>query len=103
VSKFNHQHYVHIRNWEDGKPTTYGISLTVQMWWEIQRYNLELNNKILKLQQEDQDVDYKYHLGKNWYICVQSGFQFVNIRRYWTPPGTINIHHRYCLLTCITE
>ena len=92
VSKFNGHHYIHIRTWEDGKPTKNGISLTEQMWWEIQRYISELDSYILQVQQGNQDVDYKCHLGKNWYICVQSNYTFVNIRRYWTPPGTVYIH-----------
>jgi hypothetical protein len=61
-------------------------------WWEIQRYISDLDNNILHLQQGNQEVDFKCYLGKNWYIIVQSGYQLVNVKRYLTSPGTVNIH-----------
>ena len=79
VTEWKGERRVDLREWQDGKPTKKGISLTLMRWKNWVDY-IEYLDQALAAKQE-----YGSHLGGNVYCTVTKGSGCVNIRQYWKP------------------
>ena len=68
---------IDLRQWQDGKATKKGISLTL-MRWKNWVDSIEDVDKALSAEES-----YSSHLGGNVYCTVENGF--VDLRQYWRP------------------
>lgn len=90
-SVFNGQTYIHIRKMIDGKiPTQDGITLNLQRCNEL-FMSLSFLEESVRTMELNQDTFYRRHLGGNWHVTVQSGFNRVDIRKFWFPEGANDI------------
>ena len=81
---------VHIRKYllVEGKqsPSKSGAILK-PIRWKTFTSRLDLIKKRVDDLDTDQDVDVRQHLGGNWYVSVTEGFNCVDFRQFWLPPG----------------
>lgn len=90
-SLFNGQIYIHIRKLLDGtKPTKDGITLNLQRCNEL-FISLPFLEDAVRTMESNQDTFYRRHLGGNWHVTVQNGFNCVDIRQFWFPEGCSEI------------
>lgn len=90
-SEFKGRTYVHVRKLLDAKiPTKDGISLTLQRCNEL-RMSLPYVDIAVTEMEQNRDTFYRCHLGGNWNVSVQSGFNCVDIRKFWLPDGATEI------------
>ena len=86
-SLFNEQTYVHVRKLlRETIPTKDGISLTLQ-WCSELIMSLPLLDDVVSTMQQNQVTFYRRNLGGNWQVTIQSGFNRVDIRKFWFPVG----------------
>jgi hypothetical protein len=87
-SVFNGEVYIHVRKLSEGKfPTKDGISLTIQRCNELFMSLPFLEDYVSRREVEF----YRRHLGGNWQVTVQSGFNCVDIRKFWFPESSKEI------------
>ena len=70
---------VDLREWQDGKPTKKGISVTLSRWKNLVDRMVYLDEALAERK------PYTSHLGGNVYFTVTLGGTCVDIRQYWTP------------------
>ena len=86
-SLFNEQTYVHVSKlFEETIPTKDDISLTLQRCSEL-IMSLPLLDDAVSTMQQNNVTFYRRHLGGNWHVTIQSGFNRVDIRKFWFPVG----------------
>lgn len=88
VTKFEGEVYLHIRKYEeqgDKKfPTKTGTCLTPLRWKTFVDFLPEMENCV-NMYDHDETVEYKRHLGGNWYVSINKGYPCVDIRKFWLP------------------
>ena len=90
-SVFNGNTYIHVRKLLDEKiPTKDGISLTLQRCNELYMSLPNVDIAVSEMERND-GTFYRRHLGRNWYLTVQTGFKCVDIRQFWLPEGASEI------------
>ena len=90
-SIFNGKTYVHVRKLVNQKfPTKDGISLTLQRCNELYMSLPHLDIAVSEME-HNQGTFYRRHLGGNWHVTVQTGFNCVDIRKFWLPEGATQI------------
>lgn len=93
VNEFNGKMLIHIRQYDmDAKrtvryPTKRGITLNVEKFKKLEELCVRDINECIKEVQEGKHVNYRYHLGGNVFVTVQSEWPSVNIRKWFLPPG----------------
>lgn len=84
-STFNEATYIHVRKLaRENIPTREGISLTLQRCNEL-FMSLPYLDEAVQTMEQNQETCYRRHLGGNWYVTVQSGYNRVDIRKFWYP------------------
>jgi hypothetical protein len=90
VNEYEREVYVHLRKFEiySGKkyPTKRGAALTPLRWNEFIE-SLPVVEEHIKKLSKGEVVQYRHHLGGNWYVSVTSGFPCVDVRKFWMPEG----------------
>lgn len=96
VTVFNNEVYLHIRQYKVDItrgaliPTKKGVSLKPTQFAML-KLNLNEINDIVKIATADElttnILDFKTHIGRGIYCTVQSGYECVNIRKYFVPDG----------------
>lgn len=90
-STFNGNAYVHVRKLVNQNiPTKDGISLTLQRCNELFMSLPFLEDALIRIEQNG-DTFYTRHLGGNWHVTVQSGFNRVDIRKFWFSEGATEL------------
>ena len=88
---------VDIREWENGKPTKKGVSLSLMQYKNLTA-GMDLNVS-QAFTQDDGNVSYRanrddsFHLGANVFLKVTKDNPCVDIRQYWKPPNQDNPVH----------
>lgn len=67
-------------------PTKIGVAFPPGRFKQLVKSIEEIDESIKSLCQ-GRMVEFKTHLGGGWYACISSGFYFINLRKYWVPPG----------------
>ena len=84
-SVFNGNTYVHVRKLLDEKiPTKDGITLSLQRYNELYMSLPHVDIAVNEMER-NQGTFYRRHLGGNWHVTVQTGFNCVDIRQFWWP------------------
>jgi len=68
-------------------PTRKGISLSVDSWIDLVFEKENISAALKKVKSGEGDVAYRRHIGKNIFVTVDSGREYVNIRQWWMPEG----------------
>ena len=90
-STFQGKTYVHVRKLLHQKfPTKDGIALTLNRCGELYSC-LQFADIAVTEMERGQGTFYRRHLGGNWHLTVQSGFNCVDIRKFWLPEGATEI------------
>jgi hypothetical protein len=91
--------YVHIRYYDTsptGKqyPSKKGIALSLDKFKRLyEEYIDEIDVALRKLEEKTEDrVFFKKHLGENIYVKVEKGYDLVDIRKWWLPDTSMDIH-----------
>ncbi|OWF53868.1 hypothetical protein KP79_PYT24052 [Mizuhopecten yessoensis] len=71
---------IDIREWENGKPTKIGVSLTLSRWLTFCDAIEELEKAL-----RSGKIDVRCHLGGNVFATVSNGYRCVNIRQFFKP------------------
>lgn len=68
------------------------MALPLEKWKKLTEDCIdEIDQALQDVQEEDNNVLYKEHLGHNVYVTVGQGYQWVDIRKWWQPEDTENI------------
>ena len=81
---------IDVRTWEDNFkfPNKKGLSLTLPRWKTLLSYQEDLT-KALK----DKSCDkVQYHLGGGQFATVNPEYTGLDLRQYFVPAGTVNVH-----------
>ena len=93
-SNFRDTIYIHIRElaFRDNQPlpTAKGIALTLLKCNELYTCLPPLDIEVAQLKR-NKTTFLRRHLGGNWFVTVQSGFNCVDIRKFWLPENTKEI------------
>ncbi len=91
-SVFNGITYIHVRELsrENKRPTTNGITLTLQRCNEL--YSI-LPDVVIHVDQlrRNEPTFYRRHIGGNWFVVMEMGYDTVNIRKFWLPDNETSI------------
>ena len=68
----------------DGVLTKKAISLSLRQWQQLMEQEIDIVEAV-RDHRADQDIHYRYHLGRNRHVQVNSGFPVVDIRQFWLP------------------
>ncbi|MES9971550.1 MAG: transcriptional coactivator p15/PC4 family protein [Candidatus Thiodiazotropha sp.] len=94
-SRFNDKTYVHLRElvFKDNCPipTSKGIALTLERCNELFKSLPMLDIHVEELSRNESSTFFRNHLGGNWFVTVQSGFNCVDIRKFWLPENAQDI------------
>jgi hypothetical protein len=74
-----------VRIFEDG--TKKMAPFTYPRWAQFVEYFNDITDNVAKLEQGQQDVKLKLHVGAGWYVSVTSGYPCVDIRKFYFRPG----------------
>ena len=92
VNVYNDVLKIHIRQYEvnpaNGKsfPTRVGTCMTPTRFANFYSLLVPILDEVVKLR-DGEDVDFMKHIGGGVYVTVKSGFECVNLRQYFLPPG----------------
>ncbi len=71
-------------------PTIKEFCLNLQRWnqlvWNLEEIKLAVDDQV-----EGKEIRFTQHLGGNHYVRVNSGFEVVDLRRFWLPDGQSEI------------
>ncbi len=91
-SLFHGDTYVHIRELasENPIPTSKGITLTLQRCNKLYSILTEIIIHVDQMKRNEPTL-YRRHIGGNWYVTMESGYNTVDIRRFWLPDNATSI------------
>ena len=94
VSKFNGEVQVHIRQYELNATTQKLFPTKMEVCLPPQRFavlcnEMETLKEQVALLRDGQPVNCKKHLGDDVYCTIVTGYDCVNLRRYWVVDGSI--------------
>jgi len=98
VATYGEDIFVHLRQYEVEKdektgtkgfyPTKVGVTLIPSRFETLTTHEEEINSAVAEMRKYyKKPVDVKLHLGGGFYCTIKSGFDCVNIRKYFVPPG----------------
>jgi hypothetical protein len=74
-----------IRLFEDGSPKLALFSYS--RWAHFTEYFEQIDDALAKLMKADEHVKLQIHVGGAWYVSVTTGFQCVDVRRFYLALG----------------
>ena len=78
---------VYVPNFIKGdKPVMKEYALSLQQWQQLMNRLQDIDTAVTD-HQTDKTVHVQYHLGRNLYVHVNSGFNVVDLRDFWLPEG----------------
>ncbi len=85
-SVLNGTTYIHVRALANYRatPTRNGVTLTLQRCNELYSIIPEIVIHIDQVRRKETTF-YRRHIGGNWYVTMETGFNTVDIRRFWQP------------------
>ncbi len=92
VHKYKGMTYISLRQfkWYVGSTKLYatekGITLTVDNWLDLKMAFEDISKELSRLNGTEK-VDYRQHIGKNVFVSVTTGWNFVDIRKWWMLDG----------------
>ena len=85
------QQSVYVSNFRSGdKPVIKEFALTLQQWQQLMD-RLQDIEKAVTDHKTAKMVQFRYHLGRNRYVQVNSGFKVVDLRVFWLPEGKSDV------------
>ncbi len=91
-SVFNGTTYIHVQELdrENTRSTLNGITLTLQRCNELYSILPEVVIHIDQIRRSEPTF-YRRHIGGNWYVTMETGFNTVYIRKFWLPDNATSI------------
>ncbi len=91
-SVLNGNTYVHVRELKNERatPTRNGVTLTLQRCNELYSIVPEITIRIDQLRRNEPTL-YRRHIGGNWFVTMETGFNTVDIRKFWLPDNETSI------------
>ncbi len=91
-SVFNGTTYIHIRELyrDNARPTRNGITLTLQRCNELYSILPEVVIHIDQIRRSEPTF-YRRHLGGNWFVTMETGYNTLDIRKFWRPDNETSI------------
>lgn len=85
IKEWNGQKTLDIRIWDNDKiPSKVGISLPLLRLQSI-CHNVQTIDDAMRQSENGQKVDFRLHIGNKDFVCINSDYPCINIRRFWFP------------------
>jgi hypothetical protein len=94
--------YLRFRGADKLYPSKKGISMTVDNLIDLMYQKERITDALKLVEDEDGEVSFRHHIGRNIFVTVDTGREYVNIRQWCLPEGAEQVvptRKGICLLT----